>query len=160
MLTIHLKDPAQRVLITLSKLCRFLFLTLDHLVWAGRLKLFGINSARWSKHSTRFWFLAIVFGLARDLYDIFQAIRVELSRLKHDTTGAGRSLRTAVQRAVYNNPALVLDTVKNCTDIVLPISALDFGKGVSSGWVGLMGVVSTTCSLVSIWNETLKLRYS
>lgn len=160
MVTIHLKDSSQRVLITLGKICRFFFLSFDHLVWAGRLDLFGIDAGRWSKHSARFWLMAIFLGLARDGYDFMQAIRIELSRLKHDSTGARKNVNTAIYRAAYNNPALVLDAVKNSSDLFLPLSMLDLGKGISPGWVGLMGVVSSACSLVALWNEALKLRYS
>ena len=160
MQTIHLKDPFQRLVITLAKLSRFLFLLFDHLVWFGRLRLFRVDAEKWSYRSTRFWFLGIFFGLLRDFYDLFSALRVEQSRLKHDSTGAKKNIATAVSRLMQNNPALVLDTVKNSTDLFLPLSHFEFAKGISPGWVGLMGVVSTSCSLVAIWNESLKLRYS
>ena len=130
------------------------------MVWAGRLKLFGIDPVRWNKHSTRFWLLSIILSLLRDCYDLFRAVRVEQSRLKHDGTGAKKNLTTAFYRTVQNNPAVVLDTVKNSADIVLPLAQLDMGRGISSGWVGLMGVVSSICTLAAIWNESLKLRYS
>ena len=158
--TIHLRDPAHRVLITTSKLCGFFFLLFDHMILAGRLQLFGINPERWNKHSTRFWFLSIMLNMLRDWYDLFRAVRVEQSRLKHDGTGAKKTLTTALYRTMQNNPALVLDFVKNSTDIVLPLAQLDVGRGISSGWVGFMGVVSSICTLVAIWNESLKLRYS
>lgn len=160
MQTIHLKDPFQRLVITLAKLSRFLFLIFDHLVWFGRLQLFWIDAQKWSYRSTRFWFMGIFFGLLRDFYDLFSAVRVEQSRLRHDSTGAKKNLVTAVSRMIQNNPALVLDTIKNSTDVFLPLSFFEVGKNISPGWVGLMGVVSTTCSLVAVWNEGLKLRYS
>lgn len=158
--TIHLKDPVQRVLITLGKLTRFLFLLFDHLVWAGRLRLFGIDPKRWSTHSTRFWFLAITFGLLRDTYDIFRALKIEYSRLRHNSTGAKRNMSTVLSRTIHNNPALVLDVVKNSTDIFLPISSFKQGRGMSPGWVGLMGVVSSLCGLIAAWDKGLKLQYS
>lgn len=158
--TIHLKDPIQRFLITFAKINRFLFLLFDHLVWAGRVKLLKVDTKRWTKNSARFWLLAVVCCLLRDMYDFFCALRIEQVRLKHDSTGAEKTLKNAVTRTICNNSALVLDFVKNGADIFLPISQLDIGSGLSSGLIGILGVVSSICSLATIWNEALKLRYS
>ena len=158
--TIHLKDPILRFLITFAKINRFLFLFLDHLVWAGRVRLVTIDNKQWTVRSARFWFLAVLFGLLRDVYDFFVALRVEQTRLKHDSTGAKKTLKNALSRTVSNNPALVLDLVKNSTDIFLPLSHLPAGSCLSQGFVGIMGVVASACSLVALWNESLKLRYS
>jgi hypothetical protein len=157
LLTIHLKDPVQRVVITLSKISSFLFLFTDHLVWMAKLKLFSLNPDRWSRHSMRFWFMSIMLNLARDMYDLSMAFKVEISRVKHQGTVARKN---ALYRTVLNNRALVLDTFKNCTDVVLPLSRMEMGKGISDGWVGLMGIISSVCFLATIWNESLKLRYS
>lgn len=158
--TIHLKDPVLRFVITLSKINRFLFLLLDHLVWVGRVRIVTLDTKKWSIRSARFWFLAIVFGIIRDLYDLLTAVRTEQHRLTHDNTGAKRTLGNAISRAACNNPALMLDLVKNVTDVFLPLSQLNAGRGISPGVVGVMGVTSSLCSLISIWNEGLKLRYS
>ena len=158
--TINLKDPILRFLITFAKINRFLFLFLDHLVWAGRVRLVTIDNKQWSIRSARFWFVAILFGIFRDLYDFIVALQIERVRLTHDSTGAQKTLKNALTRVAKNNPALLLDFVKNCTDIFLPLSQLKAGTGLSPGLVGIMGVVSSTCGLVAIWNEALKLRYS
>ena len=158
--TVGLKDPILRFLITFAKINRFFFLLLDHLVWAGRVRLVTIDNKRWSVRSAKFWFIAILFGIFRDIYDFLTAVQIERVRLAHDSTGAHKTIKNAVARAARNNPALLLDFVKNSTDIFLPFSQLNAGAGLSPGLVGVMGVVSSICSLVAIWNESLKLRYS
>ena len=120
----------------------------------------NVDKQKWNKRMAKFWFMAIVLGLMRDVYDLLRAIRVEYGRLKHDNVGTSKSLSTAFSRALTNNPPLVLDIVKNSTDVFLPLSNLDAGRGLSQGWVGLMGMVSSLCNLIAIWNETLKLKYS
>ena len=104
--------------------------------------------------------MAILFGIFRDLYDFLVALQIERVRLTHDNTGTQRTLKNALTRVAKNNPALFLDLIKNTTDIFLPLSQLEVGKGLSSGLVGIMGVVSSMCGLIAIWNEGLKLRYS
>lgn len=129
-------------------------------MWVGRVRIITLDTKKWTIRSARFWFLAVVFGIIRDLYDFLIAIRREQHRLTHDNTGADRTVRNAMSRAACNNPALMLDLVKNATDVFLPLSHLNAGKGISPGFVGIMGVVSSLCALISIWNEGLKLRYS
>ena len=158
--TVHLNDSVHCVLITSAKLSRALFLLIDHLIWAERVKLVDLDSQKWIRRMAKFWFLAIVLGIMRDIYDLLRAVKVEYGRLKHDNVGTSKTLSTALSRAITNNPPLVLDIVKNSTDVFLPLSKLNAGRGLSQGWVGLMGVVSSICNLMALWNETLKLRYS
>ena len=70
MQTIHLANPLLRLITTLVKLNRGLYLLLDHLIWAGRMQLVRIDMEFWNKLSMRFWLLTIVLGLLRDLYEV------------------------------------------------------------------------------------------
>ena len=128
-------------------------------MWVGKVKLFDVNTGKWGRAAARFWLLAVIFGLCRDLYELWKAMRVEQSRLQHDTTGGSQTIRTALQRTVRNNPAVMVDTVKNATDIFLPLQSLEF-VNLPGGVIGLLGVVSSLCGLASIWEDTLKLKYS
>lgn len=157
--TIHLHNPVQRILVTLARINRGLYLLMDHVVWAGKVKLLNVNTGYWGRSAARFWLLAVIFSLCRDLYELWLALRVEQSRLRHDTTGGSQTLSTAVQRTLRNNPAVVLDTAKNTTDIFLPLQSLEY-VSLPSGVIGLLGVASSLCGLASIWQDTLKLKYS
>ncbi len=120
----------------------------------------SLDSKKWTRRSAKFWFLAILLGILRDMYEILLAVKTEQVRLTHDSTGERRNVKNALTRVVYNHPYLMLDLVKNCTDVFLPLSQLDVGAGLSPGLVGIMGVASSVCSLITIWNESLKLKYS
>ena len=110
--------------------------------------------------------LAICLGLMRDFYELFRAVHVERKRLQQYSsgpdskeTGAVVSTWTLVQNVASNNPAIVVDLVKNSADIWLPISRLDI-LYIPSGIVGLLGVVSSLAGITADFNEQLKLKFS
>ena len=160
--TIHLANPLLRLITTLVKLNRGLYLLLDHLIWAGRMQLVRIDMEFWNKLSMRFWLLTIVLGLLRDLYEVALAVRIERSRLKQYSSSPGSSksspsVKKLAVSVVRNNPALVI--VKNGTDVLIPAARLEL-VGVPSGVVGLLGVVSSIAGLMTIWDEHLRLKFS
>ena len=162
--TIHLANPLLRLITTLVKLNRGLYLLLDHLIWAGRMQLVRIDMEFWNKLSMRFWLLTIVLGLLRDLYEVALAVRIERSRLKQYSSSPGNSknspsVKKLTVSVVRNNPALVVDIVKNGTDVLIPAARLEL-VGVPSGVVGLLGVVSSIAGLMTIWDEHLRLKFS
>ena len=158
--TIHLANPVHRLLITLSKINQGLYLLLDHVVWAAKMKLLQVDIATWNKAASRFWALAVLFGLLRDIYDFLMALRVERSRVTQDQERGGRKPMSAVVcRTVANHPSIMVDLVKNATDIFIPLSNLQLVR-LSPGAVGVMGMISSLCGLLTLWSEPLKLRYS
>ena len=158
--TIHLANPVHRILITLSKINYGLYLLMDHVVWATKMKLLQVDGTTWNRAASHFWALAVLFGLLRDLYDLMMAIRVEHSRVTQDQgRGGGKSLSVAISRTMFSHPSIVVDLVKNSTDIFIPLSNLQLVR-VSSGVVGVMGMISSLCGLITLWNEPLKLKYS
>lgn len=159
--TLHLANPVHRLLITFSKINRGLYLLFDHVVWAAKLKLITTDTAKWSRIASRFWAISVLLGLLRDIYDLLAAIKMEQSRTtaQDRNTRSRRSLSSALSRTVVNHPAVVLDLVKNSTDIFIPLGNLKV-VNMSSGAVGLMGVVSSLCGLIALWNDSFKLQYS
>lgn len=162
--TIHLANPLLRLVTTLIKLNRGLFLLLDHLIWAGRMQLVRIDMEFWNKLSMRFWLLTIVLGLLRDLYEVALAVRRERSRLKQHSSSLGGSestpsVKQLAASVVRNNPPLVVDIVKNGADVLIPAARLDL-VGVPSGLVGLLGVASSIAGLMMVWDEHLRLKFS
>ena len=159
--TIHLNNPLLRLLITLTKLNRGLYLLFDHLIWAGRMRLATIDLRYWNRLANRFWLLAIILALLRDLYELVVAIQMERKRLKQYSSSSGTppSGKQVVVNVMRNNPGLVVDIVKNGSDFCIPASRLDLIY-LPSGVVGLLGVISSVAGLLGDWNEQLKLRFS
>ena len=137
---------------------------IDHLVWAYRMKLLKINIDSWGKHANRFWLIAIFLGLVRDTYEFLRAIDVERKRLQQyssspDSKETAVSLRSMLHNVVCNNPAMVVDLVKNSADFFIPLSRLDI-LYIPSGIVGLLGVVSSLAGISVDFNEQFKLKFS
>ena len=162
--TIHLRNPLLRLLVTLTKINRGLYLIIDHLIWAYRMKLVQVNIDAWSKHANRFWLLAIFLGLLRDLYELLRAVHVERKRLQQYSSGpeskqVSVSTVSLLQNVASNNPAVVVDLIKNSADMFIPVSRLDI-LYIPSGIVGLLGVVSSLAGITADFNEHLKLKFS
>ena len=158
--TIHLANPILRLLITLLKLNRGIYLLFDHVIWAARMKLVVVDMKYWNRLANRFWLVTIILGLLRDIYDLLVAIQVERNRLKqYGGSGGSTSGLQAVVNVVRNNPPLMIDIVKNGADALIPASRLELIY-VPSGIIGLLGVASSLAGLVSTWDDRLRLKFS
>ena len=158
--TIHLTNPLLRVLVTLTKISRGLYLLIDHLIWASRMNLVSINDRFWGRLSNRFWLLALFLSLLRDLYELVVSIRLEKSRLNQQSPQSGPHSRHAlVGSFLSTNPALVIDAAKNVADVWIPMSRLDLIY-LPSGIVGVLGVVSSIAGLLGTHNQRWRLRFS
>jgi len=51
---------------------------------------------------------------------------------------------------------VVIDTLKNVTDLFLPLATLGYVQ-TSDGFQGLMGMISSYMSLLAVWNPAFKL---
>ena len=160
LLTIHLANPLLRFLLTMVRINRGLFLLIDHLIWAAQMKLVTVDTRFWSRLSNQFWAVSILLSLLRDLYELIVAIQLERNRLiQHSALSPSVSPHELVGNVARNNRALVLDTVKNLTDIWLPTSRLDLVH-CPSGVVGIMGVISSAAGLMATYDQCWKLKFS
>lgn len=158
--TIHLTNPAQRLLVTLTKISRGLYLLIDHIIWASRMNLVSIDNRFWARLANRFWLLALFLSLLRDLYELVVAFRLEKKRLnQYSPSLTQNSPRALIGNVLHANPALVIDSVKNMADLWIPVSRLDLVY-LPSGIVGLLGVVSSLAGLMSAHNQHWRLKFS
>lgn len=155
--TIHLTNPVQRLLVTLTKISRGFYLLVDHLIWASRMNLVSIDDNFWARLSNRFWLVALFLSLLRDFYELLVAIQLEKKRLnQYSPSLTHRALVGNVLRA---NPALVIDSVKNMADLWIPLSRLDLIY-LPNGIVGLLGVVSSLAGLMGAHDQRWRLKFS
>ena len=158
--TIHLSSPVLRVLVTLARISRGLYLLIDHLLWLSRMRLVSIDERYWGRLSNRFWLAAIFLSLMRDLYEFLVALRAQRNRLNQYGSSSGPvSPRAVVGGVVQTNPALVVDVVKNVSDVWIPASRLDL-LYLPSGVVGLVGVVSSLAGLLGSHDQKWRLKFS
>lgn len=159
-----------RTCLVLSKLAMAGYLFIDHFIWAAKLELISADSKRLARSAAWFWLVAILAGLARNVYDIAVILRAELRRRaklqqqsrskgfsKTDMVESRRHTRpcSLVSRMLAENP-LLIDTVKNAADVFLPLAALQLFN-TSEGFQGIMGMVSSYLGLLATWNPALKL---
>ena len=109
-------QPGLRVLVTLSRIAGAMYLFCDHLLWCNNMRLVSINQKFWTNTSERCWLYSIVLSLCRDIYEINLILRHSAFQLQNGTNFATFLIK--------NHPKIILDTVKNMTDLILPIAAL------------------------------------
>ena len=165
-----------RVTITLSKLNQALYLFIDHIIWAHRVGIVKIDNKYYSDLSSRFWLATLILNLSRDLYQIAVLLEdtakqnrlLEKERQLEQTsngtrayadgpvTSSGKITYSDFMECLRENPQVTLDTVKNGTDLFLPLSSLGY-VDISPGLVGLFGLISSVVGVVTVWNSKLKL---
>jgi len=145
------------------------------------------NKEKLDNYSNKFWMFSTLLSLARDINDLIGIIIQNEELIKNHefdfsinrytlnkTSGAYTSnfkkansmtfkkivLRLfKITMMCFNKKyhSLLLDTIKNIFDIVLPMSNLKF-LNVSPGIEGLCGLVSSMISLIILWNSKFKLK--
>lgn len=166
--SIHYPDIAIRITLTLSKLSNALFLLSDHIIWLSRSGLFkNINPKKWAQISNKYWLLAIVMNLSRDVYEILRLIDLRKTAGKSGITRnycplSIRSTRDLSQFALhsytllYGHKNVVVDTVKNVCDVFIPLTALGYLK-LSPRTIGILGVLSSTAGLIALVQPSAQL---
>ena len=154
-------DPVVRFLVRLSRIAGAMFLFSDHLIWCNNFKLFTINYRLWANISDKCWLYSVILSLSRDLYEL----NLIFENLYKDPD---------VAWLINNRPGLVLDTVKNMTDLFLPLAALGkkfdgkiifmmtmivqcSGYFKAPGLVAFCGIISSVSAALQIIKPKLKL---
>ncbi|XP_046492213.1 peroxisomal membrane protein 11B [Neodiprion pinetum] len=152
-------DLVVRITMTLSKISNALFLLADHIIWVGRAGICQVNVEKWNQVSNKYWLMAIVMNLVRDVYEISKIMEQETAGLK------SRAVRTCkfdlpVQfRAlccVKNHTDVFVDTIKNSCDIFIPLTSLGYTR-FNPGVVGLLGLISSAAGIYSLVYPLAKL---
>lgn len=167
--SIHYPDVTVRITCTLSKIANALFLLADHILWIGRIGLINVNSEKWVKVANKYWLCSITMNLVRDVYEIWCILEREGRRLGippgeslHRTCLAdGFSHKTVPLNLravtfVEEHKDVVVDTVKNGCDVMIPLTALGYMR-LSPGAVGLLGVVSSVAAIISLIDPLARL---
>lgn len=149
-------DNVLRVLIICRRITYTVYYIIDHITWAARLGLYKSNPKEWSKFQAKFWVVALVFGLLRNLYDILNLLFVPVK--KHD--GEESCVRgNTVSARLMSRPQVLLDTVKNSADFLLPFNVMGLIE-LNTGLAGLLGLISSIAGSIPVWNANMKLKPS
>ncbi|XP_052567779.1 peroxisomal membrane protein 11A isoform X3 [Peromyscus californicus insignis] len=122
--------------------------------------------------AARHYYYFLLLSLVRDLYEILlQMERVARDRAKraksswdppghsvvNEETEWPQSFLLLLFRSLKRHPPLLLDTVKNFCDILIPLNQLGIYKS-NLGIVGLGGLVSSVAGLITVVYPQLKLK--
>lgn len=140
------QDPLIRICIVGARMCRVVYFLYDILNWCCRVTLMKGSAKDYAKKAAPFWFIAVVFGLIRDAYEIINYIlRV---KAKHQNL--------SVKEAVTQRPDIAVDTMKNACDFLIPLKI--WGKlEMTTGTMGVLGLMSSICGMLTLWSPTFKL---
>lgn len=161
--TINHSDKTIRFCVTLSKIAHSLYLACDHFIWLSKHSFIQINASKWSQAGNKYWLLSIVLNLVRDameLNNLFQSMLKKkiLNTLNRKVSPKDVFTGEAVQ-FVRSNKDLLIDTVKNSCDLILPLTNLGFIR-LSPGTIGVVGMMSSMLSLYTLLDPKAKLPYT
>ncbi|XP_068693276.1 peroxisomal membrane protein 11A-like [Montipora foliosa] len=149
-------DSVLKILIICRRITFAFYYIIDHITWAVRLGLYKSNLKEWSKLEAKLWLIALGFGLLRNLYDILNLVLVPAK--KND--GEERSIQSnSVTTRLASRPEILLDTVKNSADFLLPFNVMGMIE-LNVGLAGLLGLISSIAGAVPVWNPNMKLKPS
>ncbi|KAK0153331.1 Peroxisomal membrane protein 11A [Merluccius polli] len=172
--TIHLADPVLNLCLTMANINRALYFLCDNVLWARSLGLIrDIDTERWSRNASRFYFATLVLNLTRDVYEISQLV-AQRARDKNTQERMRQHLNDnhqvaevivpqldaflfLLQESFRANPAVALDTLKNICDLFIPMNHLGIYK-TNGGVVGFCGLMSSLLGIVTLLHPSLKIK--
>ncbi|KAM7286121.1 peroxisomal membrane protein 11B [Ixodes scapularis] len=142
---VGLPDLTYRLSLTLARLGNALYILSDNLVWLHQAGLLNLRRESWSRTSNKFWLVAIVASLSRDITELCRIIPPLLLSPPH--TRPWKNSGLTLLRVAGLHRALLLDLVKNLADFWIPYSNLGHAT-LEPGTVGLLGVVSSVAAIL------------
>ncbi|KAL6047422.1 hypothetical protein STEG23_011003 [Scotinomys teguina] len=171
--SIQVADLVPRFCLTLANLNRVIYYICDTVLWVKSVGLTsGVNREKWQVWAARHYYYFLLLSLVRDLYEIsLQMGRVARDRAKREKSSRSppgysavggetewlQSFLLLLFRSLKRHPPLLLDTVKNFCDILIPLNQLGIYKS-NLGIVGLGGLVSSVAGLITVVYPQLKLK--
>ncbi|KAJ3411165.1 Peroxisomal membrane protein PMP27 [Chytridiales sp. JEL 0842] len=151
----NLKDDVVRVTSILKSVFMSLWLAMDTLQWVHLVGLYKFESIKTiNSRSLKFWLAALVVSFIGDIHKLrLNGLRV-LAEQKALAASKGKdeSAKKALAALTAERTKLMLATVQDGMDMVLPSSGLEYIK-VESGIVGLVGAVTSVMGGYTHWNS-------
>ncbi|XP_062062231.1 peroxisomal membrane protein 11A [Lepus europaeus] len=172
--SIRATDPVPRLCLTLANLNRVIYFVCDTVLWVKSVGLAsGINKDTWRRRAARHYCCFLLLSLVRDVYEIsLQMGRVARDRARRKESSSRdppaysvadeetewlQSFLLLLFRSLKRHPPLLLDTVKNFCDILIPLDQLGIYKS-NAGIIGLGGLVSSVAGIITVAYPQMKLR--
>ncbi|XP_063268557.1 peroxisomal membrane protein 11A [Prinia subflava] len=168
----ELPDVVPRLCLTASHLSRALYFACDAVLWLRSVGLRpNIDKPKWHSWATKCYYCSLLMNLARDWYEI--SWRLEQAALEEQTKNSlwqerGKELNCVKSDGLHSflcqlfqilkrNPPLLLDLVKNLSDLPGPLDTLGIYK-TSPGVIGFCGLLSSLVGILTLASPHLKLK--
>ncbi|XP_069899349.1 peroxisomal membrane protein 11A isoform X1 [Dipodomys merriami] len=172
--SIRAADPVPRLCLTLANLNRVVYFVCDTVLWAKSVGLASrVHRERWQLRAARHYYCFLLLSLLRDLYEIALHLAQAADRgaggekapgdaqgWQAGDHGESERLQPSVLllfRSLKRHPPLLLDTVKNLCDILIPLNQLGLCRP-SLGIIGLGGLLSSLVGMVTVAYPQMKLK--
>ncbi|KAM5292194.1 peroxisomal membrane protein 11A [Ctenodactylus gundi] len=172
--SIRATDPVPRLCLTLANLNRVVYFICDTVLWVRNVGLAaGIDKEKWQVRAARHYYYFLLLSLVRDVYEISLHMGREMcGKAKRATPSPQNALVYSVAdeetewlqsflllvfRTLRRHPPLLLDTVKNFCDILIPLDQLGIYKS-NPGIIGLGGLISSVAGIVTVMYPHMRLR--
>ncbi|KAM4826030.1 peroxisomal membrane protein 11A isoform 2-T2 [Thomomys bottae] len=165
--------PVPRLCLTLANLNRVVYFICDTVLWARSVGLASrVSRERWQLRAARHYCCFLLLCLLRDAYEMALQMarasdrRARRGRPSEEALGwqAGEEEKEWLQssllllfQSLKQHPPLLLDTVKNFCDILIPLNQLGIYRS-NPGIIGLGGLVSSVAGIITIVFPQMKLR--
>ncbi|KAL5258340.1 hypothetical protein ACHWQZ_G008991 [Mnemiopsis leidyi] len=153
---IHINDPILRYSITLSRISSALQFLCDNVYLFSRLGLLRLDQGNLLSVSSKLWLYADLLNIIRVCYEIRHEIKEQIDRQESNIRNSKHSFYSTCKCVMVRRPDLVIDLVKNVSDVWLPVHASGLTQ-LSPGSVGLFGTVSSVLGAATIWQKSGKL---
>lgn len=167
-------DLVPRVCLTLANLNRVVYFVCDTVLWGRSVGLApGVNREKWRLWAARHYCCSLLLSLLRDLYEVSRQMgQVARDRAVGEKSPSQDPLGYSVAdeemewlqsfllllfHSLRKHPPLLLDTVKNLGDILIPLDQLGIYKS-NPGIIGLGGLVSSVAGIVTVAWPHLRLK--
>jgi NurA-like 5'-3' nuclease len=153
--TIVLDDQTHRITLTMSRIATSFYYLTDNIVYLARIGVIDVDRNKWFKTSYRFWLYALIMNLLRDAYEIQLCLKkIQRRRILHNK----EDIFYDVLKVLRDKPAISVDTLKNSCDILIPLSSLNhLPHQLTPRLIGILGAISSICSLLQLTQPDLRL---
>jgi peroxin-11B len=143
--SLSVQDFLHKLCLVIAKTSQGAYLLLDNYIWFGKQGLINVDTKKYGPRAAAFWLVTLFFSLIRNVYDILNILENESRRRKRGEVGGNW-----MDCAGRHKP-IIVDTVKNITDLFLPLSILQY-INTSTGFQGLMGMISSIMGILVTWD--------
>lgn len=156
--SLHLYDPILRSTLTVSKLSTSFQMFADHVLWLNQVGFIQIDKSVWLERASKYWLYAASVNLLRDFYELICTVQQNTRILDKKDSKKQKNTMTLQTPLIWikQYPKLSCDLIKNTCEIWIPYSKVNNIK-IHPLAVAILGIISTSCSIMQVYDQKYRL---